>query len=189
MAHTSFCSSSGEVASEELGAVREHPGPTVRDLNADEDVRRILVELVLHGLAGIRGDRGDVDEANDALVDARGGDGGAAIGMADEEDGAADTIERPLHRSHILLVGVQAVLDRDDFVPVRLQCRDYFAEARAVGPDAVAENDGRFGFGRHINLLWIEPQIELYRSPERHPADDVRCCLGGAGIVRVAVSR
>jgi hypothetical protein len=49
--------------------------------------------------------------------------------MANEDDGAADTIERPLNRSHVLLVGVQAVLDGDDFVPVRLQCRDYFAEA------------------------------------------------------------
>jgi hypothetical protein len=67
-----------------------------------EDVRRIFIELVLHGLAGVRGDRCDVDQADHALVDARGRDGGAAVGMAHENDGTADSVKRALHGSHVL---------------------------------------------------------------------------------------
>ena len=70
--------------------------------------------------------------------------------MADEEDRAADAVERALHRRHILFEGVQAILDRDHLVPVGLQRRDHLAEARAIGPDAVAEHDGRLGCSRHL---------------------------------------
>jgi hypothetical protein len=143
----------GEVSSEELGAVRQHPGAPVRDLHAREYIRWILVELVLHGFAGIRSDRCDIDEARHTLVDSRGRDGGSAIGMTDEKDRTADAVKRPLHRRHILVERVQAILNRDHLVPVGLQGRDHLAEARAISPDAVAENDGWFGLRRHIALL------------------------------------
>jgi hypothetical protein len=92
----------GEVAGKELGAVRQHPGAPIGDLDAREYVRWEFVELVLHGLAGIWGNRRDVDEAHDAFVDARGSDGGAAIRMAHKKDRIADTIERALHGRHIV---------------------------------------------------------------------------------------
>ena len=44
----------GEVSVEELSTVRKHPGAPVRDLDAREDIRRILVELLLYGFAYIR---------------------------------------------------------------------------------------------------------------------------------------
>lgn len=44
----------------------------------------------------------------------------------------------------ILVVRVEPVLNGDDFVTVSLQCGNYFAEARAIGPDAVTEDNGGF---------------------------------------------
>src|SRR5690349_18855095 len=51
----------GEISAEKLSPVRKHPGISVHDLDTRKDIRRILVELLLHGLADIRGDRCDVD--------------------------------------------------------------------------------------------------------------------------------
>jgi len=65
--------------------------------------------------------------------------------MTDEKDGAADTIECALDGGQILFIGVQTILNGNHLVPIGLQCRDHLAEARAVGPNAVAENDRWFG--------------------------------------------
>lgn len=119
----------GQVSRKEFGAVRKHPGTPVGDLHARENVRRIFVELILDGLAGIRSDRRDVDQADDPLVDTRGRDGGAAIRVPHEEDGAADAIERALDGGDVLHERVQAILDRDHFMPIGLQCGDHLAEA------------------------------------------------------------
>src|SRR5262245_10537000 len=78
-----------QVAREEFGAGGEHQGQVVGDLHATEDVGRVPVELVLHGLARVGRDRRDVDEADDAIVHARAGDGRAAVGVADQQDRAA----------------------------------------------------------------------------------------------------
>jgi hypothetical protein len=58
--------------------------------------------LVLYSLADIRGDRSDVDKAGHAIIDARGRNGSASVGMAHEDDRAADAVERALYRSHVL---------------------------------------------------------------------------------------
>ena len=92
----------GKVSAEKLSPVRKHPGVPVRDLDARKDIRGILVELVLYRLADIRGDCSNVDEAGHAIIDSRGRDGSAAIGVADEENGAANAVERALNHSHVL---------------------------------------------------------------------------------------
>ena len=61
-----------KVSREKLSTVRKHPGSPVRDLDAREDIQWILVELILDGLADIRGNRSDVDEAGHAIIDTRG---------------------------------------------------------------------------------------------------------------------
>ena len=44
----------GKVSAEKLRTVRKHPGASVRDLDARENIRWILVELLLDGLADIQ---------------------------------------------------------------------------------------------------------------------------------------
>src|SRR5690349_1205456 len=73
----------GKVATEKLRAIRKHPDVAVSELNTREDIRGILVQLVLNCLADIRRNCADVDEAGHAIVDARSGDGRTAIGVPD----------------------------------------------------------------------------------------------------------
>src|ERR1700758_1647441 len=143
----------GKVSAEKLSPVRKHPGAPVRDLDARKDIRGILVELLLYGLADIRGDRSDVDKAGHAIIDARGRNGSASVGMAHEDDRTADAVERALHGSYVLFERVEAILNCDHLMPIGLQCGDHLAEARAVGPNAVAEHNGWFALQRHRNLL------------------------------------
>jgi hypothetical protein len=69
--------------------------------------------------------------------------------MTDEKDRAANPIECALDRRQVLFERVEAILNGDYLVPVGLQCRNDFAETRAIGPNAVAENDRWFGLRRH----------------------------------------
>ena len=93
-----------QVAAKEFGAGGSSQARLSATSTRAEDVRRVLVELVLHGLARVGRDRRDIDEADDAIVRPRAGDGGAAVGVADEQDRAADAVERPLHGRQILFV-------------------------------------------------------------------------------------
>src|SRR5258708_6139905 len=160
----------GKVSREKLSTVRKHPGAPVRDLDAREDIRRILVELLLYGLADIRGDRSDVDKAGHAIIDARGRYCSASVGMAHEDDRAADAVEGALHRSNVLFERVEAILNCDYLMPIRLQCGDDLAKARAIGPNAVAEHDGWFALQRHRNLLGVKLGQHLVFAPLR-----IRC--------------
>src|SRR5262245_57037991 len=82
----------GKVSREKLSTVRKHPGAPVRNIDAREDIRRILIELLLDGLADVRSDRCDVDKAGHAIIDARGRNGSASVGVTHEDDRAADAI-------------------------------------------------------------------------------------------------
>src|SRR5271155_4133455 len=98
----------GKVSAEKLSPVRKHPGVPVHDLHPRKDIRGMLVELVLYRLADIRGNCSNVDEAGHAIIDARGRNGSSSVGMAHEDDGTADAVERPLHHSHVLFKRFQA---------------------------------------------------------------------------------
>src|SRR6185369_13553580 len=92
-----------EVSTEEFRSIRKHPGTPIGDLDASEDVRGILVELILNRLASVRGNRCDVDEASYAIIHPRRRNGSAAVGMAHEDGGTAHAAERALHGGHVLL--------------------------------------------------------------------------------------
>jgi len=81
--------------------------------------------------------------------------------VADEQYRTAHAVERSLHGGQVLLVGLEAVLHRDDLVTIRLQRRDHLVEARAVGPDAVAENDGWLGRCRHFAFSFFDLNAEI----------------------------
>lgn len=144
-----------EVSAEKLSPIRQHPGVPVRDRDARKNIRRILVELLLYGFADIRGDRCDVDKAGHAVIDAGSRDGGTSVGMSYEKNGAANTVERVLDHGYVCIERLQTVLNSDDLMAVRLQCGDDLAEARAVGPNAVAEHDGWFALISHELLLFL----------------------------------
>ena len=80
---------------------------------------------------------------------------------------------------HVLVIGVQSVLGGDHLVPVGLQGGHDLAEARAVSPEAVAENNARFDLRSHIAFpffagtesinfqLWRLLAVDLERVGDR----------------------
>src|SRR5258708_33941426 len=75
--------------------------------------------------------------------------------MADEDDRAADPADRCLHQGDVLCRCVEAVLRCNTLIPLRQKGNDQLAEARAVGPEPVTENDAGFGLRRcHFALLY-----------------------------------
>jgi hypothetical protein len=72
----------------------------------------------------------------------------------------SDAPQRAFHRGDVTCECVEALLGGYHLVPLRLKCRNHLAEARAVGPDTVAEHDAWFGL--HISLapmgcFWFAP--------------------------------
>ncbi len=55
------------------------------------------------------------------------GNGSAAVGITHKDDGAADAVERSLHRSHVLCERIMAVLNCDYLMSIRLQRGDHLA--------------------------------------------------------------
>src|SRR5258708_18689612 len=87
--------------------------------------------------------------------------------MADEDDRAADPAARCLHQGDVLCRCVEAVLRCNTLMPLRLKGNDQLAEARAVGPEPVTENDAGFGLRRcHFALLCCPSRTPASTGPE-----------------------
>ena len=63
------------------------------------DGERVL--LALRCLGFVRRERGYVDQSRDAVISARIGDQGAAVGVADEQNRAAGLAHRAIHRREV----------------------------------------------------------------------------------------
>src|SRR5262249_3448335 len=73
--------------------------------------------------------------------------------MADEDGWTAHPSKRALDRRDILFGRVEPVLGRHYLVPLGLERRNRLAEARAISPDSVTEDDARFGRHGYSSLL------------------------------------
>ena len=94
VAQTSFCSCSGRSPAKYAvpdGSSQMRPSAT--SMWEKTSVTGNLFLLALRRLGLVRGERGDVDEPGDAVVGSRGGDDASAVGVADEDGGAADPPE------------------------------------------------------------------------------------------------
>src|SRR5258708_26800596 len=78
-----------KVTGEILDAFREHPDASVGNFDVAEDWCGVLVELALHGFTSIGGDRGDVNQPDNAIIGSSSGDDRTAIRVADEDGRAA----------------------------------------------------------------------------------------------------
>jgi len=72
--------------------------------------------------------------------------------VADEDNGAAHPAYRRFRQGNVLCRCVEAVLRRNTFIPLRLKWNDQLTEARAIGPEPMAEYDTLFCLW-HICLL------------------------------------
>ncbi len=84
-----------KVSAEILRALRTQPDTSVYDFDFGEDVGlREVVQLRLGRLIGVGSKCSDVDQAGNALVGSGAGDDGSAIGVANENNRAADAAYR-----------------------------------------------------------------------------------------------
>src|SRR5947209_16213111 len=139
-----------KVSAEKLRALGTQPDTSIHDFDVGEDVGpRELGLLRLRRFIGVRSERTDVNQPDDAIVDSGAGDDASAVGMADEDNGAADPAYRCFHQGDVLCRCVEAVLRCNTLIPLRLKGNDQLAEARAIGPESVAEHDAWFRIFGH----------------------------------------
>src|SRR6266478_6589511 len=157
-----------KVSAEILRALRTQPDTSIYDFDVGEDVGlRELGLLRLRRFIGVRSERADINQPGNAIVGSGAGDDASAVGVADEDNGAADPANRCFHQCDVLCRCIEAVLRCNTLIPLRLKGHDQLAEARTIGPESVAKHDAWFGL-RHFALLdclsyipaSIEPDIE-----------------------------
>src|SRR6201998_1524325 len=146
-----------KVSTEILRAVRTQPDTSIHDFDVGEDVGLREVGLLrLRRFIGVWSERADVNQPDNTIVGSGTGDDASAVGVADEDNGAADPAQCCFHQGHILCRCVKAVLRRNTLIALRLKGNDQLAKARAIGPESVAKHDAWFslrGFRIHCVLL------------------------------------
>src|SRR5882762_7589572 len=131
-----------KISAEILRTFGTKPDASVHDFDVGEDVcLREVSLLCLRCLIGVRSERADVNQPGNAIVGSGAGDDASAVGVADEDNGAADPAHRGFHQGDVLCRCVEAVLRCNTLIPLRLKGNDQFAEARAISPESVAEHD------------------------------------------------
>src|SRR5262245_51176685 len=142
-----------KVAAEILCSFGPQPAASVDDFYVRKNVRLREVGLLrLSRFIGVRCERGDVNQPNNAIVGSGAGNNTSAVGVADEDNGAAYPAYRYFRQGNVLGRCVEAVLRCNTFIPLRLKGNDQLTEARAIGPETVAEYNTFFCLW-HICLL------------------------------------
>src|SRR5215831_13274477 len=142
-----------KVAAEIFGALGTQPDTSIHDFDVGEDVGpREIGLLRLRRFIGVRCERGDVNQPDNTIVSSGAGDNTSAIRVADEDNGTADSAYGCFRHGNVLCRCVEAVLRRNTFIPLRLKGNDQLTEARAIGPEPMAEYDTLF-CPWHICLL------------------------------------
>src|SRR5260370_22133034 len=114
-------------------------------------------------------ERADINQPGNAIVGTGAGDDASAVGVADEDNGAANPADRSFHQSDILCRCVEAVLRCNTLITLRLKWSDQLAEARAIGPEPMTENDAWFGFCRlRFHILSFFDFNYMGCAPHRH---------------------
>src|SRR5215467_5323252 len=90
-----------------------------------------------------------IDECSHLLVRARRSDDRAAVRVPNQDYGTADPLQSPSHVGDILGVRIESVLRCDHLMSLGQKGRDKFAEARAVCPEAVDEDNAGFALICH----------------------------------------
>src|SRR5262249_2704240 len=131
-----------KVAAEILCAFRMQPDTSVDDFYVGKNVGLREVGLLrLRRFIGVRCERGYVNQPDDTMVSSGAGDNTSAIRVADEDSRTADSAYGFFRHGNVLCRCVKAVLRRNTFVPLRLKGDDQLTEARAIGPEPMAEYD------------------------------------------------
>src|SRR5215472_7265520 len=157
-----------KVAAEILCGFRTQPDTAVDDFNVGKNVGLREVGLLrLSRFIGVRRERGDVNQPDNTIVSSGAGDNTSAVRVADENNRTADPAYGFFRHGNVLCRCVEGVLRRNAFIPLRLKGNDQLAEARAIGPEPMAEHDTWFCGHIYIFLLvrFFVSRFQLGKSP------------------------
>src|SRR5262249_16106303 len=96
-------------------------------------------------------ERRDVDESRHTIIRPRSRDHTPAVGVTNENRGAAHSAECPDNSGDVGLEAIDTVLRGDRLVPLGLQGGVDLVETPPVRPDAVAEHDTRPASSGHVS--------------------------------------
>src|SRR5713101_7968447 len=143
-----------KISAEILRTFGTKPDTSIHDFDVGEDVCLREVRLLcLRCLIGVWSERADVNQPGNAIVDSGACDDASAVGVANEDDRAADPADRCLHQGDVLCRCVEAILRCNTLIPLRLKGTDQLAEARTIRPKSMREYNTWFCF--HINLSFF----------------------------------
>jgi len=144
----------GKVSAEIPCALRTQPDTPIHDFYVGEDVCPWKVRLLcLRCLIGVWSECSNVDQPRNTVVGSGAGDDASTVGVADQDNRAADPADRCFCHGDILCRCVETVLRRNTLIALRLKGNDQLAEARAIGPEPVTEHDARFGLRLRCHLF------------------------------------
>src|SRR6516165_5042966 len=150
-----------------------------------------------------------IDECSHPLVRTRRSDDRAAVRVPNQDYGTADPLQSPSHVGDILGVRIESVLRGDHLMSLGEKGRDEFAEARAVCPEAMDEDDAGFALichdfapfvqiGRGLSLAFLkrdEAKVTEQVGTERlgclgrgHPSLATTLIRGDRGAAALIVS-
>src|SRR6266853_1735905 len=158
-----------KISAEILGALRTQPDTSIHHFNMVEHVGLREVGLLrLRRFIFVGSERADINQPGNAIVGTGSGDDASAIGVADEDNGAANPADRCFHQSDILCRCVETVLRGDTLIPLRLKGSDQLAEARAIGPEPMAEHDAWLGLHRFHLFSYSAFRLRRARTRNIH---------------------
>jgi hypothetical protein len=126
--------------------------------------------LRLSRFIGVRCECGDVNQPDNTTVSSGAGDNTSAIRVADEDNRTADPAYGFFRHGNVLRRCVEAVLRRNAFIPLCLKGNDQLTEARAIGPEPMAEYDTLFLSLAYLSPLFFGSTLLVY-------FEIVRACL------------
>src|SRR5262249_36112061 len=128
----------------------------IHDFDVREDIGLREVGLLrLRRFISVRSERGDVNQPDNAIVDSGTGDNTSAVGVADEDNGAADPAYGFFCHRDVLGCCVEAVLRRNTLITLRLKRDDQLVETRTICPKSMGEYNAWFCFHIYLFLLAV----------------------------------
>src|SRR5262245_52118902 len=108
-----------------------------------------------------------IDEASHPGVRPRRSYDRAAVRVPNQDYGTADPLQSPSHVGDILGVRIESVLRCDHLMSLGQKGRDEFAEARAVCPQAVDEDDAGFALICHNFPPFVQLEVDCLSRSSR----------------------
>src|SRR5215469_16044978 len=145
-----------QIARKRWVTVRFQPYPPVCDFDMGEDIcGRELFLKALCRFIRVRCKCGYIYECGNTRVRTCRSYDRAAVRVSNQDHGTADALQSPSHVGDILGVRIESVLGCDYLMSLSQKGRDQFAEARAIGPQAVNEDDARFALICHNSAPFV----------------------------------